>query len=96
MDELRRERKIRMVLADDGIEDYIKLDFSKVTEVDDNLSLFMKNALETKKEFKDCMCQNFSILKLGYMLRVLKKVHGERATMLGADAFIIKMKKLEQ
>lgn len=30
------------------------------------------------------------------MLRVLRKVHGERATMLGADAFIIKLKKLEQ
>lgn len=26
MDELRRERKIEMVLADDNIEEYIKLD----------------------------------------------------------------------
>lgn len=96
MDELRRERKIRMVLADDGIEEYIKLDFRGAREEDENISPFMRKALSGKREFKERMCQNFSILKLGYMLRVLRKVHGERATMLGADAFIIKLKKLEQ
>ena len=96
MDELRRERKIRMVLADDGIEDYIKLDFNAINIDDEATTPFMRNAVLTKKDFKDGMCQNFSIFKLGYMLMVLKKVHGERANMLGADAFFIKLKKLEQ
>ena len=31
MDELRRERKIKMVLADSGIEEYIKLDLEGVS-----------------------------------------------------------------
>lgn len=29
LDEMRKERKIRMVLGDEDIEDYIKLDFQK-------------------------------------------------------------------
>lgn len=28
LDEIRRERKIRMVLADDNVEEYIKVDLS--------------------------------------------------------------------
>lgn len=40
MDELRRERKIRMVLADAEIEQYIKLDLSNLKEDDPEISPF--------------------------------------------------------
>lgn len=56
MDELRRERKIRMVLADDGIEEYIKLDFRGAKEEDESITPFMRKALVNKREFKEKMC----------------------------------------
>ena len=45
MDELRRERKIRMVLADAEIEQYIKLDLSNLKEDDPDISLFAKQVI---------------------------------------------------
>ena len=42
------------------------------------------------------MCQTVSILKLGYMYRVLQQVHGSKASLLSADAFEYKVKKIER
>ena len=43
MDELRRERKIRMVLGDQSIEEYIKLDLSEEhNENDKDISPFLR------------------------------------------------------
>lgn len=55
MDELRRERKIEMVLADDNIEEYIKLDLENQTE-DEELSAYHKSVLEAKKVFRNQLC----------------------------------------
>ena len=96
MDELRRERKIAMVLADAEIEEYIKLDLGMgQSENDENISPFMKKVLIEKRMFREQLCQKVSILRLGYMFKVLKQVHPGKATMLGAEAFLVKMKKLE-
>jgi len=57
MDELRRERKIRMVLADSQIEEYIKLDLSgKNSENEPGISLFLKKVLTEKRVFKEQLC----------------------------------------
>lgn len=97
MDELRRERKICMVLADAEIEEYIKLDLSSgVKEDDEGISPFMKQVLIAKRMFREELCQKVSILRLGYMFKVLKVCHPGKATMLGAEAFMVKMKKLEK
>ena len=97
MDELRRERKIEMVLADAEIEEYIKLDLgSGATENDEGITPFMKKVLISKRVFREQLCQKVSILRLGYMFKVLKQVHPGKATMLGAEAFMVKMKKLEK
>lgn len=98
MDELRRERKIRMVLADADIEEYIKLDLSGEhnNEDDKNASDHLKLVLEDKKEFKANLCQKVSIIRLGYMLKVLYAVHPGKASMLGADAYLAKVKKEEK
>lgn len=97
MDELRRERKIRMVLADLSIEEYIKLDLSQDYKIDDpELHPFLKKTLIEKKEFKDALCQKVSIIRLGYMMEVLRACHPGKASMLGADAFQIKSLKIEK
>jgi hypothetical protein len=96
MDELRRERKIQMVLADADIEDYIKLDLSgDINENDEGVTPFMKKVLEEKRLFKYNLCQRVSILRLGYMFRVLKTVHPGKASMLSAEAFKVKVIKME-
>ena len=94
MDELRRERKIIMVLADSDIEDYIKLDLSE-GEPDDQMTPFKKRVLEDKKRFREDLAQKVSILRLGYMFKMLKAVHPAKAQMLGAEAFKLKVMKIE-
>lgn len=96
MDELRRERKIKMVLADSGIEEYIKLDLEGVTLESEDLTPEVRQVLMDKKKFKDKLCQTVSILRLGYIYKVLKMIHPGKATMLGAEAFKIKVMKLEK
>lgn len=96
MDELRRERKIKMVLADSGIEEYIKLDLEGVSLEDEDISPEVKKVLQDKKKFKEKLCQTVSILRLGYIFKVLKMIHPGKASMLGAEAFKIKVMKLEK
>lgn len=79
MDELRRERKIKMVLADTGIEAYIKLDLEGVSLESDDLSADVRQVLMDKKKFKDKLCQTVSILRLGYIFKVLKMIHQGKA-----------------
>lgn len=94
MDELRRERKIAMVLADSDIEEYIQLDLSHI-ESDEEMSLFKRRVLSEKRKFRADLCQKVSILRLGYMFKMLKAVHPGKASMLGAEAFKLKVIKME-
>ena len=90
MDDLRRERKIRMVLADANIEEYIQLDLEGLTPESEGVTPFCRKVILDKKKFKDDLSQTVSILRLGYMFTVLKKIHPGKASMLGAEAFKIK------
>lgn len=96
MDELRRERKIRMVLADAEIEQYIKLDLTTLREDDPDLSPYAKSIMTEKKMFKEQLCQKVSIIRLGYMFDVLKACYPGKAQMLGADFFEVKQVKQEK
>lgn len=96
MDELRRERKIRMVLADESIEQYIKLDLSNLKEDDPEISPFAKQVLSDKRNFKEQLCQKVSIIRLGYMFEVLKACYPGKAQMLGADFFEVKHMRQEK
>jgi hypothetical protein len=87
MDELRRERKIRMVLADAEIEQYIKLDLTNLKETDTDIHPFAKQVIIEKRIFKEQLCQKVSIIRLGYMFEVLKACYPGKAQMLGADFF---------
>jgi hypothetical protein len=97
MDELRRERKTAMVLADEDIEEYILLDLIEGEKQEKkDRSHHLNEVLEQKERFNDDLCQTVSILKLGYMWRVLQIVHGGKATILGAAAYIKRVKHIEK
>lgn len=96
MDELRRERKIKMVLDDAEIEEYIKLDLVEAELMDPkDMSYFLVKIMEEKKQFKLRLAQTVSILRLGYMFKMLQGVHSGKASMLGAEAFTKKVRKTE-
>lgn len=96
MDELRRERKIRMVLADAEIEQYIKLDLTNIKETDTDITPFAKAVIIEKRIFKEQLCQKVSIIRLGYMFEVLKACYPGKAQMLGADFFEAKQQKQDR
>lgn len=97
MDELRRERKTSMVLADEDIEEYILLDLIEGEKQDrKDRSPHLNEVLDQKEKFNADLCQTVSILKLGYMWRVLQIVHGGKATILGAGAYIKRVRMIEK
>ena len=96
MDELRRERKIRMVLADAEIEQYIALDLTHLKEDDPEITFFARQVISEKRSFKEQLCQKVSIIRLGYMFEVLKACYPGKAQMLGADFFDVKQMKQEK
>ena len=86
-----------MVLADADIEEYIDLDLEEGQHIEEEKqSSFMKKILASKVAFKQEMCTTVSILKLGYMFKVLQQVYGQKATLLPAEAFEYKVKKVEK
>lgn len=96
LDELRRERKIEMVLQDEQIEEYIKFDMSGRSDPnEEGLTPFQRQQIIKKQKFRAVLCQKVSILRLGYMLKVLKACHPGKASMLGADAFKQKLMRLQ-
>lgn len=78
LDEVRKERKILMVLQDRDVDEYINYD---MTEIDmltfnerDDLPPHIKHECELKSKFRLQLAQNVSIFRLDYMLRVMRKV----------------------
>jgi len=72
MDELRRERKTKMVLDDAEIEQYIELDLEAAANMDPkDMNPFLRDIVEEKEQFKKRLCLTVSILRLGYMFKVL-------------------------
>lgn len=86
-----------MVLNDDEIEQYIEQDLAEAQKMDvKDLTPYLKKIIDEKEMFKAKLCQTVSILRLGYMFKVLQAVHPGKASMLGAEAFMYKAKKAER
>ena len=84
-----------MVLADDNIEGYIMFDQSDHNDPnEDGLTIYQKGEILKKKAFRDKLCQKVSVLRLSYMLTVLKACHPGKATMLGAEAYKLKLMRV--
>lgn len=57
MDELRRERKTKMVLDDAEIEEYIKLDLAEAANMElKDMTPFLRQIVEEKAAFKLKLC----------------------------------------
>ena len=85
-----------MVLNDEDIEEYIKLDLAEMENIpEEEKSPYMQRVIQSKLEFRENMCQKVSILRLGYMFKVLRAIHPGKANMLSAEAFKVKVIKLE-
>jgi len=57
MDELRRERKTKMVLNDEEIEQYIEQDLVEVEKMDvKDMTPFQRKIVEEKQTFKAKLC----------------------------------------
>ena len=51
MDEIRRDRKVRMVLADENIEEYITIDLNNLPPEEEQ-TLFMKYVVRSRDAYK--------------------------------------------
>lgn len=70
MDEMRRDRKIRMVLDDDNVEEYIALDLTNIPPEEEQTE-FMKHVVRTKEKHREAFRQKMAILRLGYVFKML-------------------------
>lgn len=74
MDEMRRDRKIRMVLDDDNVEEYVALDLGNMPP-EDQQTEFEKSVLIAKEKHRELFRQKMAIIRLGYVYQMLKNVH---------------------
>lgn len=91
IDELRRERKIKMVLNDVGVDEYINMDMTEIdlTDKDSHKELEPKVmlAIKDKLDFRNQFAQKISIIRLDYMFRVLRQVYPGKSSISDPDAF---------
>jgi len=100
LDEVRKERKILMVLMDTDVDEYINFD---MTEIDmltfrdrTDLPADIKYACEQKLKFRLQLAQNVSIFRLDYMLRVMRKVFNGKYSISDPSGFKLKLKQLKK
>lgn len=76
IDEMRKERKIIMVLRDLNIDEYIFLDLPEVDIYDTNAvketPIPLQLCIQEKLEWRERFAQKISITRLDYMLKVLR------------------------
>lgn len=100
IDELRKERKIFMVLRDRGVDQYINMPMTEVDLHDEeshkDLGLDLQRAIEEKLEFRAALAQKISITRLDYMIRMLRITGDGKYTISDPDSFKEKVKDLER
>lgn len=99
LDEMRRQRKIVMVLRDANVDAYIQQNMTEFDienkeswkDCDPELQLMIQDKLDFRERF----AQNVSITRLDYMIRVLRTIF-KKATISDPDAFKDKIKAMER
>uniref|UniRef100_A0A7S3MYA8 Uncharacterized protein n=1 Tax=Strombidium inclinatum TaxID=197538 RepID=A0A7S3MYA8_9SPIT len=99
MDEMRKDRKIKMILKDRGIEDYVNLD---ITDIDldaledlEEYDLPIQIAISEKLDFRKRLAQRASLTKLNYYAVMMRKVFGY-ANIPAPESFTDKLKNLQK
>lgn len=95
MEELRKDRKIKMTIKDKNIDDYIMLNLEDIPPESEQKP-FMKQVLKEKRESRRQMIVQITQLEFRQVMRMLKNTHGRKATMLNGDAFADKVDKLKK
>ena len=98
IDEMRKERKIVMVLRDLNVDEYIFLDMPEIDIYDQNLvkdvPLTLQLAIQEKLEWRERFAQKISITRLDYMLKVLRIFWDNKQTIAKPDAFRGRIKRM--
>jgi hypothetical protein len=101
LDEVRKERKIKMALGDlNEVEKYISLEITTLEmSLDDgkneDASPDVKKAIFEKVLFRRQLANKISITRLDYMIRVLR-LHFKKAQISDPDAFKDRIKVMER
>lgn len=100
--EMRKQRKIQMILQGSHVDEYIHLDMTEINVYDPNqwqgADANLKRAIEDKLAFRQKLAQDISTTKLNYMLTVLKQIFG-KGLVIDPDAFkrkLHQMRRLEK
>ena len=94
MDEMRRDRKIRMVINDENVEEYIALDLGNMLP-EDQQTEFMKGDVIAKEKHRENFRQKMAILRLGYVFLMLKAIYEGQASMLNAESYKMKFIQMQ-
>jgi len=98
IDELRKERKIIMVLRDLNIDEYIFLDLPEIDIYDaaavKETPLPLQLCIQEKLEWRERFAQKISITRLDYMLKVLRIFWDGKQTISKPEAFRGKIKRM--
>mmetsp|Transcript_12337 Transcript_12337/g.19157 ORF Transcript_12337/g.19157 Transcript_12337/m.19157 type:complete len:220 (-) Transcript_12337:18-677(-) len=100
MNEMRQDRKIKMILKDRGIEDYVRMDITDIDlddpdVLDSDLSEEALFTLREKLDFRRRMADKASIIKLNYYSRMMQNVFG-KVQLPHPDSYSDKLKQLSK
>ena len=93
MQELRKDRKIRMTIADKQVEEYIMLNLEDLPPENER-SPFLKKILQKKVDERRAMLIQISQLQLHQVMLMLRTTFGHKATMIKGSAFSAKVHNL--
>ena len=93
MQELRKDRKIRMTIADKNVDEYIMLNLEELPPENER-SPFLQQVLKNKVEQRREMLIQISQLQLHQVMLMLRTTFGHKATMIKGSAFQAKVDNL--
>ena len=95
MQELRKDRKIRMTISDVNVDEYIMLNIED-PPLENERTPFMRQVLQDKEDMRREMLVQISELQLQQVMLMLRTIHGTSATMMKGSAFALKVHVLLQ
>ena len=93
MQELRKDRKIRMTIADKNIDEYIMLNLEELPPENER-SPFLTQVLKDKEDQRNDMLIQVSQMQLHQIMLMLRTTFGHKATMIKGSAFQAKVDNL--
>ena len=106
IEEMRMERKIKMVIQGKKVDEYCGVDITDIDMkavfedqsiiVNSDFDKDIQDILTEKLEFRHLFADQMSLIKLNYMFCVLQNIYGSKASISDPDAFKDKIKAIEK